>query len=192
MITAKKVQSMISSSITKKCLWKTSWIVSFGFTYCEKKRASNLFMVRSEVFLIQKSSDKKSKKRNYEANSRKCERIEKLIICPVELSVYIPESHHMYHNLDERRYPEYLSVYTIEYNQEYKIQKREKCHKSDEKSIVRMIWILSGFTSKNYFASAQLEPVEISTVIGGIWWSSSILRFSESWILHVSEWRESS
>jgi hypothetical protein len=96
-------------------------------------------MVRSEVFLIQECSNKESKKRNYEANSCKCECIEKLIICAIELPIYIPKSHHMYHNLDKSRYPENLSVYAVEYNQKYKIQKREKCHNSDKKSIEPMI-----------------------------------------------------
>lgn len=86
--------------------------------------------MRIKVSLIEKSSNKKSEKYNNKSNSRKCKRIEYLIICSVELAIYIPETNHMYHYFYEGCNPKNLSVYTIEYNQKYKIQKREKCHKN--------------------------------------------------------------
>ncbi len=119
---------MISSKITKKCRWKTSWIDSLVLIYCEKKRASNLFMMRSKVFLIKKCCYKKCKQHYDESYARKSKCIENLIICTIKSLIYIPESNNMNNKLDYCGYPENLSVYTIEYNQEYKIQKRKKCH----------------------------------------------------------------
>lgn len=73
-------------------------------------------MVRSEVFLIQKGSYKECKKNDYKANTRQCKYIEELIICTTKLSIYIPESDHMYQNFGSRSYPEDSPMYAIEYN----------------------------------------------------------------------------
>ena len=85
-------------------------------------------MVLMKVFLIQKCCHKKREQYNDKACSSQRERIENLVICAVELS-NIPEARHMYNDLYRCRHPEHLSVYTIEDDEEYKIQKRKKEHR---------------------------------------------------------------
>ncbi len=108
-------------------------IDSLGGTYCEKKSVSNLFMMRREMFLIQKSCNKERNQNNNKTYTCQCKCIEYMIASMAKLAIDIPESNYMYEYFYNRSYPENSSMYTIQYYQKYKIQKRKECHKNENK-----------------------------------------------------------
>jgi hypothetical protein len=85
------------------------------------------------MFLIQKSCNKERNQDNNKAYPRQCNCIEYVIASMTKLAIDIPESGYVYQYLYNCSYPENLSMYTVQYNQEYKIQKWKECHKNENK-----------------------------------------------------------
>lgn len=79
--------------------------------------------------MVEKRRNKKCRKCNDKTNCSKCERIEKLIICTLELPVYIPKSYHMDHNLNKSCHIKYFFMDMIEDDEEEKVEKWKNKHR---------------------------------------------------------------
>ena len=130
MTSQKNDQRMISSIITKTCLWNTCCISPSAPMYPRKKRESKLFMmIAIEMLVVDSDSSEKRCDNNNESETRQCKIIEKLIPSMRKRWLYIVYPNNICRNLHKSRDIEYPPMNIVEDDEKNEIHEWKCKHK---------------------------------------------------------------